>query len=338
MANDFTYNLKTWAGEVAQSVHGCTGDPSQAMTDSIVKIAQREDLNTDQVERLCEQSNYDVYVDCYRQDPESVYTSPTVEKQAVLKALHGEPHEKDATPPVAHPSSHQKHADYFTRPPAPNLGAYDPMDVFAKVLNTHANTPVDPTIEKVAHQGLPITRQTLDRPVVGQGHNGLPVLTHQLDKAARMHKQAYDQLRSIYLFTVMQKEALDESLYQEVRKMILEGTSLEDVFEYLGQLDPSFQTSTDQLSGDAEKLVNRLKQENLMSTEAEVVRQASPVAMDTKPRVINIDTSLFVPVQQGQETREKVAIAKRAMDHVKEKLDVFVHALQQQKGNAYAWG
>ena len=58
-----------------------------------------------------------------------------------------------------------------------------------------------------------------------------------------VHKQAYDQLRSIYLFTVMQKEALDESLYQEVRKMILEGTSLEDVFEYLGQIDPALRSN-----------------------------------------------------------------------------------------------
>ena len=30
MDNDFTYNLKSWANEVAQSVHG-SGDPSQAM-------------------------------------------------------------------------------------------------------------------------------------------------------------------------------------------------------------------------------------------------------------------------------------------------------------------
>jgi len=52
MANDFTYNLKTWAGEVAQSMHSCTGDPSQAMTDTIVKISQGELLNSDQVERL----------------------------------------------------------------------------------------------------------------------------------------------------------------------------------------------------------------------------------------------------------------------------------------------
>ena len=73
MANDFTYNLKKWASQVAQSVHD-TDDPSQALTDSMIKVSQSEDLNSDQVERLCEQSNYDVYVDCYRQNPESVYT------------------------------------------------------------------------------------------------------------------------------------------------------------------------------------------------------------------------------------------------------------------------
>ena len=170
MDNDFTYNLKTWASEVAQSVHG-SDDPSQALTDTIVKVSQREELNSDQVERLCEQSNYDVYIDCYRQDPESVYTLPTVEKQAVLKALYGD-EEKSAAPPTAQAVPHQKHADYFTRPPAPHLGTYDPMDVFAKVLNHQANTPVDPTIEKVAHQGLPITRQSLNRPVMGRGTMG----------------------------------------------------------------------------------------------------------------------------------------------------------------------
>ena len=68
------------ASEVVQSVCGCTGDPSQAMTQSIIKVSQREGFNSDQVARLCEPSNYDVYVDCYRQDPEDVYASPIVEK------------------------------------------------------------------------------------------------------------------------------------------------------------------------------------------------------------------------------------------------------------------
>ena len=91
MDHDFTYNLKKWASEVVHSVCGCTGDPSQAMTQSIIKVSQREVFNSDQVARLCEPSNYDVYVDCYRQDPEDVYASPIVENQVVLKALYGHP-------------------------------------------------------------------------------------------------------------------------------------------------------------------------------------------------------------------------------------------------------
>lgn len=102
--SNFLYNLKGWAQKVARDAQASPEDTPahHTMASSIAKIAQGEGLNSEQIQRLCEESNYAVYTARYRDDPTSVYDSPVVEKTAVhaLMVDSGESSEKAAGSPA----------------------------------------------------------------------------------------------------------------------------------------------------------------------------------------------------------------------------------------------
>ena len=168
--SNFLYNLKGWAQKVASDAQASPEEmpASHMMATSIAKIAQGEGLNSEQIQRLCEESNYAVYTARYRDDPTSVYDSPVVEKTAVhaLMVDSGNSSEKaagspagltdapspfgpggPAAGPVAMPigpvdgcfgGMHgvTKHADYLTPPVPPRPAGYDSFAIQKMVGDT----------------------------------------------------------------------------------------------------------------------------------------------------------------------------------------------------------
>jgi hypothetical protein len=89
---DFVKSMEKWASEVTEALVVKNQKPS----DTVTKIAKEHDLNPDQVARLCELSNHQIYAQMFKMGDERVYDFPTADARMVILAMRHSPTEKEA--------------------------------------------------------------------------------------------------------------------------------------------------------------------------------------------------------------------------------------------------
>ena len=321
----FLYNLKGWAQKVAEDAQAPPENTSEteAMATSIASIARNEDLNAEQIQRLCEEANYASYTHRYRTDPASVYDAPVVEKAAVYAHLLDTPNlsEKHAISPGAPPTgipaalpaadagvpdgTHSKHAHYIAPPPGPRTTAFDPFVAWRRVG------------AKLAHQ-VRIASDG-DEPPVPQPMRTVDGSDSHLQKHAIIAHQAEEALLGRLHLAMVEKQAADNSVYREVRQRMLQGDSIEDIIEYLRSVSSHFRsTEGGDMSQEVHALIERLKADNIVDEKTEVMREPTATsATGRRPvRIVNTETSLATAAEKAGQAKHAVAVTAAALKKV----------------------
>lgn len=224
-----------WGKQVA---NGLLND-GISLFDGTKKIAMDNGLNEHQINRVAEASNQSVFKSAFHTNPNKLFEFPVVKGEEVIQAL---------SMPTTKTASIDD-SDYSQPPPTVKL-AMDYDEVFDRIFPKTAS-------EK------PSLRQEYEE------KEEISKLRIEFNKVSAME----GDIRSMAVGSDMRREDKEDEFYHQVRQMLLEGKSFEEVYENL-MLDHAGMdgetASQVEIKSLIERIMDRLKAENLIDSAEEV--------------------------------------------------------------------
>lgn len=257
----FLRNLSGWAETAAAQQL----DQSQDLSGAVCKIARENDLNPDQIKRLCEAANHCVYETLFKSADDRLFDFPVADYAKIVATIHAGEEEKSA----------EVSSDYDG---APRFHSSDIVDMcFRNMFPKQANDSV-----------------------------AFGVLNHRAEMRYELNRKlaALAELQTIKVGNEYELTEAEDELYRQMRRAILNGEDLDDVFQVFTN------TSTGGVSTSStafEKIVDRLKDENLIDPMSEVDQYSPDV------RLVNRDTPVAQASSIYHKAADEVRVAERAV-------------------------
>ena len=255
----FLERLGSWTSSVATEYIERSVEPSQ----TILKIANENELSGDQIQRLCEASNHMLFKALFSKSAEDVFDFPVAD-HARVASLMADAAGQDT-------GSHKEAELDYTRPPG---------DILREP---------DGTLDRLFRSMCPKTANDVD------ARYGDTVRRNRKTTISLRNKVAAARavVESQKIAEEMELGRQGDQIYRGVRAMILDGQDIEDVYQFVHNLYPGEDLAS--ATGLFAGILERLKEENLVDPGAQV-ESAEPVA-----RIVNREHPVAQEIQGFRE-------------------------------------
>ena len=248
---DFVKSMEKWASEVTEALVVENQKPS----DTVTKIAKEHDLNPDQVARLCELSNHQIYAQMFKKGDERVYDFPTADARMVILAMRHSPTEKEAMDLSL--------ADYQKE-------AFDLHVADQRLLNA------------IFSDLFPKTAEEITIPYVNDISPERQALILEINKTAA----ALSDIQTDEVSTQIGLSEKEQEIYQKARQIILKGGKVGDLVAYIDQ-------EVGGSSRLSDTILDKLKAENIIDARLDIDDSDGRVRHTNKDRSLNDSIESF---------------------------------------------
>lgn len=284
--------ILTWANEIANGFV----NKGESLFDGAKKVAMDHGLNEHQISLVCQGSNQATFKAMSTTNPNMLFEFPVVKGEDVVSALSA-PQTKVAA---------IDDSDYKGPPP---------------------RSPLAMSIDEVFERLFP--KVASDKPSLGvmaEQAEKLSKLSAEINKAAAMEGEA----RSMAVGADIRRDQREEDFYQVVRTMLLEGKTLEEVYDDLMIDKDSVEddmVSSSEVKSLMRTIMDRLKAENLIDQAQEMPNDTPAMQVstsDNKPEYKTASARFTALVKQAAEARVYREVLAGVRNDLEEKQAAYV--------------